>query len=82
MPLLPLRSLPGVTAPRSLQIARLMSARGLTRQEAELRVDAQPPQEEKAALADVVIVNDGSREELRQKVQAAWTEMQASYHNR
>ena len=71
-----------VTAPRSLQIARLMSARGLTRQEAELRVDAQPPQEEKAALADVVIVNDGSREELRQKVQAAWTEMKASYHNR
>ena len=71
-----------VTAPRSLQVARLMSTRGLTREEAELRVDAQPPQEEKAALADVVIVNDGSIDELRQKVQAAWTELQVSYLNR
>jgi dephospho-CoA kinase len=64
-----------VTAPRSLQIARLMSTRGLTKEEAELRVDAQPPQEEKAALADVVIVNDGSIDELRQKVHVAWTEL-------
>lgn len=71
-----------VTAPHSLQVARLMSTRGLTREEAELRVDAQPPQEAKAALADVVIVNDGSIDELRQKVQAAWTELQVSYHNR
>jgi hypothetical protein len=30
----------------------------------------------------VVIVNDGSIDELRQKVQAAWTELQVSYLNR
>ena len=35
-------------------------------------MDAQPPQEKKAALADVVLVNDGDLDELRQEVEAAW----------
>jgi dephospho-CoA kinase len=61
-----------VTAPRELQIARLMALRGLSKAEAALRVDAQPPQSEKAALADLVIANDDSLEALRQKVEAAW----------
>jgi len=64
-----------VTAPREVQIARLMAIRGLSQAEAALRVDAQPPQAEKAALADLVIVNDGSVEELRLKVEAAWAEV-------
>ena len=67
-----------ITAPRSLQIARLASQRGLTEGQAVLRIDAQPPQEEKAALADVVIVNDGDLTELREKVQAAWMQIQSS----
>ena len=65
-----------VTAPRQLQIARLMATRGLSEEEAALRVDAQPPQEEKAALADVIIVNDGDLEALRRKVEAAWAQIQ------
>ncbi len=65
-----------VTAPRHLQIARLMAARGMTEEEAILRVDAQPPQEEKAALADWVLVNDGTLDQLRQKVHRAWTQLQ------
>ena len=64
-----------VTAPREVQIARLMVIRGLSQAEASLRVDAQPPQAEKAALADLVIVNDGSVEELRLRVEAAWAEV-------
>jgi dephospho-CoA kinase len=64
-----------VTAPRSLQIERLVAARGLSEQDAALRVDAQPPQAEKAALADVVIVNDGSLAELKKKVEAAWAQI-------
>jgi dephospho-CoA kinase len=67
-----------VTAPRDLQIARLMATRGFATEEAALRVDAQPPQEEKAALADWVIVNDGDLDELRRKVEAAWAGIQAS----
>jgi dephospho-CoA kinase len=61
-----------VTAPREAQIARLVARRDLSPAEAELRVDAQPPQEEKAALASVVIANDGSEADLRRQVEAAW----------
>lgn len=64
-----------VTAPREVQIARLMATRGLSEAEAALRIDAQPPQTEKAALADLVIVNDGSLADLRLKVEAAWGEV-------
>lgn len=64
-----------VTAPRTLQIARLVAARGLTAEEAALRVDAQPPQETKAALADRVIHNDGDLDDLRKKVEAAWEQI-------
>jgi dephospho-CoA kinase len=61
-----------VTAPRPVQIARLVTDRGLTEEEAALRVDAQPPQNEKVALADVVIENDGTLDQLQQEVEAAW----------
>ena len=66
-----------VTAPRSLQIERLVSNRGLTEEAAALRVDAQPPQEEKAAIADLVLANDGDLDALREKVQTAWSEIRA-----
>jgi dephospho-CoA kinase len=66
-----------VTAPRPAQITRLVATRGLSEEEAALRVDAQPPQAEKVALADVVIVNDGSLDQLREKVEAAWAQIQA-----
>ena len=66
-----------VTAPRSLQIERLVNGRGLPERKAALRVDAQPPQKDKAAVADLVIVNDGSVDALREKVRAAWTEIRS-----
>jgi dephospho-CoA kinase len=65
-----------VTAPRLLQIQRLVSARGLTEAEAELRVDAQSPQREKAKLADQVFVNDGDLDQLREKVRTAWAQLE------
>lgn len=61
-----------VTAPRRVQIERLVRERGMTHDEAALRVDAQLPQEEKAALADRVLVNDGTLAQLRARVEAAW----------
>jgi dephospho-CoA kinase len=64
-----------VTAPRALQIERLMAARGMSEQDAALRIDAQPPQAEKAALADTVIVNNGNLANLREKVEAAWAQI-------
>lgn len=61
-----------VTAPREQQIRRLMAARNLSRAEAELRIDAQPPQELKVAQADVVIDNSGSKADTRAQVLRAW----------
>jgi dephospho-CoA kinase len=60
------------TCPAETQIARLVALRGLSRVEARLRVEAQPPQAEKVALADVVIDTNGTLEDTRRQVLAAW----------
>jgi len=60
------------TCPVEEQVRRLMADRGLSRPDAEQRVNAQPPQEAKIARADVVISTDGSLEETRAQVEAAW----------
>lgn len=54
------------------QIDRIMEARGLSCAEAEQRVRAQPPPEEKVARADVVVDTSGSLSQTRAQVQAAW----------
>jgi dephospho-CoA kinase len=54
------------------QITRLMERSNLTREQARQRIAAQPPQEERAALADVVIDNSGTLEHTRQQVDEAW----------
>ena len=53
-----------VSSPRSLQIERMVETRGYTEEQAEARLAAQLPVEEKAACSDYVIVNDGSVENL------------------
>ena len=60
------------TCPFEEQVRRLMADRGLSRPDAEQRVNTQPPQEAKIARADVVIRTDGSLEETRAQVEAAW----------
>ena len=55
-----------------LQVRRLRETRGLTDEEAWFRVRGQPPAEEKVALADIVIHNDGTLEELVEQVDRAW----------
>ncbi|MBN1179721.1 MAG: dephospho-CoA kinase [Anaerolineae bacterium] len=57
------------------QVQRLMAGRGLSREEALLRVEAQPPQAEKIRQADVVIDTRGTHAETRAQVQAAWEKM-------
>jgi dephospho-CoA kinase len=57
-----------VTAPYAAQLERLMRARGLSEAQARMRIEAQPPQAEKIALADVVIDNGGSLERTRAQV--------------
>ena len=63
-----------VASSRENQLARMMSTRGYTREEAEARLAAQMPVAEKAAKSHYVIANDGSAEDLRQQAAAfvAW----------
>ena len=57
-----------VAADRETRIARIMKRDGLTREQVLERMDSQLPEEEKIKRADVVIYNDGTLEDLRNKV--------------
>jgi len=59
-----------VKSEKATQVARMTATRGYTREEAEARLAAQLPVEEKAAKSHYVIDNDGSADELRAKVAA------------
>jgi dephospho-CoA kinase len=54
-----------VWAPREVQLGRILARDGLLRPEAEARLDAQLPIDEKARRADVVVSNDGDIASLR-----------------
>ncbi len=64
-----------VDASEETRIERVMERNGLDRETASQRVDAQPPQAEKVARADVVIDNNGSLESTEQQVLEAWRRM-------
>jgi dephospho-CoA kinase len=57
-----------VYVPREVQLARLMRRDGLTREQAEERLSAQMPIEEKKRRADFVIDNSGTIEETERQV--------------
>ncbi len=61
-----------VSTRREHAVARVMAARGLTREEVERRLDAQMSDAERRRHADLVIENDGSPAALRAAVEAAW----------
>ena len=65
-----------VTCRPGLQLDRLIRTRGLSEANARLRIVAQPPQSEKAALADVLIENNGTLDELRAQVRHHWEQIQ------
>jgi dephospho-CoA kinase len=67
-----------VTCRREQQLERLMRTRGYPREEAEGRIDAQSPQEEKVARAHVVIDNSGSLDDTYRQVHNAWHALHAS----
>jgi dephospho-CoA kinase len=62
------RPLVVVAVPREVQRARLMQRDGIDAAEAERRIDSQWPLERKVAVADFVIDNRGTLEELDGKV--------------
>lgn len=61
-----------VDVPVELQVARLVEQRGLAEADARARIARQASREQRLAVADVVLHNDGSREDLRRQVAALW----------
>ena len=63
-----------VQAPCEVRLARL-EGRGLGREEALARLASQASDEQRRAVADVVLDNSGTREELRAAVERLWTDV-------
>ena len=57
---------------QTLQIDRMRICRGMALEEAVARIKAQPPQEEKVALADVVIDTGGLMRDTERQFELAW----------
>ena len=64
-----------VWAPHEAQLARLAARDGLSSAEAEARISAQLPLDEKARRADFVVVNDGTLEALSAKADALLSDL-------
>jgi dephospho-CoA kinase len=63
-----------VQAPLAERIRRMVQDRGMTEDEARARIAAQATDEQRAAIADVVLENSGTLEELRAAVDRVWRE--------
>ena len=66
-----------VTCPEEIRARRLMQARGLTRDAVMDRIRSQTPPEQKLALADWVLDNEGGIEDLRRGVDRLASELRA-----
>jgi len=64
-----------VQAPLSVRIERLVDTRGMSRAEAESRIAAQATDDQRREVADVVIDNDGTLDDLRARVDAVWNDV-------
>jgi dephospho-CoA kinase len=64
---------------RELQVERLMRRNQITRGEAELRINAQMPSDEKRRYADYEIDTSGTYEETRRRVMEVYEELAATY---
>lgn len=62
-------------APEEVQVERLIRKRGLTRERALERIRAQSAQSAKVAVANIVITNTGSYDDLWKQINAAWKEI-------
>jgi dephospho-CoA kinase len=60
------------TSNQQVQLERLKSDRSMAENDARIRILAQPAQEEKISRADVVIINNGSVEEVWDQVVEGW----------
>jgi dephospho-CoA kinase len=64
-----------VSAPVDQQLERLMRDRAMPENAVRARIDVQLPLEDKAAVADVIVDNEGSLEDLERQVDRVWTDL-------
>ncbi|MFI9189169.1 dephospho-CoA kinase [Streptomyces californicus] len=64
-----------VDASAETQLDRLVTLRGMTESDARARMAAQATREERRAVADLVVDNDGTHEALVEQVDAVWDEL-------
>ena len=71
-----------VDVPPEVQVDRLVSQRGMPPDQAQARLAAQATREQRLALADLVIDNSGSLEDLDRRVAEIWADLKrrASAH--
>lgn len=63
-----------VLAGEQVRVDRLARTRGMSAEEARARIGAQATDEQRRAVADLVLVNDGTVAQLRDAVDALWHE--------
>ena len=66
-----------VSATVATQIERLMRQRGMSEASIRSRIDAQAPLEDKAAVADFIVDNEGTVDELESQVERLWNDLAA-----
>jgi len=64
-----------VSATVATQIERLMRQRGMSEASIRARIEAQAPLEDKAAVADFLVDNEGTLEELESQVERLWNDL-------
>ncbi|MEV5575094.1 dephospho-CoA kinase [Spirillospora sp. NPDC052269] len=64
-----------VDAPVELQVERLLTNRGMTEDAARARIAAQATREQRRAVADHVIDNSGSMDELDARITEIWADL-------
>jgi dephospho-CoA kinase len=62
--------------PVETQVERLISARGMTAEQARARIAAQTSREERLAVADIVIETSGTLEDQDRRVAEVWADLQ------
>ena len=71
-----------VDAPVETQLDRLVRLRGMTREAAQARIDIQASRDQRLALADHVITNDGDLDSLQRQVDDVWSALQSRAHGK
>ena len=64
-----------VSAPEETRIERLVSLRGMSRDEAERRIRSQVSEEDRRALADILIESGGTLDETLTRADEVWAEL-------